>query len=671
MITPMGMTTSVRSARGDVRAVWIANVWPELDAGRFPVKRVVGETFEVRADILREGHEALAAVLKFRTVKDTSWREVPMEPLDNDRWAGCFLLEENTRYLYTIEAYPDPYRAWAADLRKRLAAGMEVPSELLEGTALLRAVLPRAAGADRARLEERLVEIDEASTATRRATLLLDKETAELVTRYPDRGAATQYDRELEVVVDRPLARFGAWYEMFPRSQGRLPGQHGTFKDCLDRLPDITAMGFDVLYLPPIHPVGLSFRKGRNNSSTAGPDDPGSPWAIGNEHGGHKAVEPLLGTLEDFRELVRAARAAGMEVALDYALQCSPDHPYVRQHPEWFHRRPDGTIKYAENPPKKYQDIYPLNFHCRDREVLWEELRSIVLFWIDQGVRIFRVDNPHTKPIPFWAWLIREVQAVAPDVIFLAEAFTRPKLMQALAKVGFTQSYTYFTWRNFKDELVAYLTELTKTEMAEYFQGNFFTNTPDILPLILQRGGRPAFKMRLALVATLSSAYGIYSGYELCENAALPDTEEYQDSEKYEIRVRDWDAPGHIKDYIARINHIRRDRPSLQESRHLRFYPSEDDSILFYAKRSADGADLVWVAVNLDPFEAHEARLELPMAELGLPSDGRLEVHELITDQRQLWRGPVHSLRLDPRQEPAAIFRVTAIPHKAFDDLGY
>jgi starch synthase (maltosyl-transferring) len=666
----MATTTDARGARGDVRAVWIGNVWPELDAGRFPVKRVVGETFEVSADILREGHEALAAVLKFRTVKDTSWREAPMELGDNDRWAGRFLLEENTRYLYTLEAYPDPYRAWAADLRKRLAAGMDVASELLEGMALLRTIHPRAAGADRGRLEQRLVEIEAAAPA-RRAALLLDEETALLVTRYPDRSIATHYDRELEVVVDRPLARAGAWYEMFPRSQGRVPARHGTFKDCLDRLPAITAMGFDVLYLPPIHPIGVTFRKGRNNAATVGADDPGSPWAIGNEHGGHKDVAPELGTLEEFRAFVRAAREAGMEIALDYALQCSPDHPYVRRHPEWFHRRPDGTIKYAENPPKKYQDIYPINFQCRDREALWEELKSIILFWLEQGVRIFRVDNPHTKPIPFWAWLIREVQAVAPDVIFLAEAFTRPKLMQALAKIGFTQSYTYFTWRNFKDELIAYLTELTRTEMAEYFRGNFFTNTPDILPPILQQGGRPAFKMRLALAATLSPAYGIYSGYELCERAALPGTEEYADSEKYEIKVRDWDAPGHIKNYVARINQIRRDHPSLLESRTLCFYASDDDNILFYGKRSADGGDLVWVVVNLDPFEAHEARLELPMTELGLPPDGRLQVHELITDQRQLWRGPAHSIRLDPAQEPAAVFRVTALPSKAFDDLGY
>jgi starch synthase (maltosyl-transferring) len=450
-----------------------------------------------------------------------------------------------------------------------------------------------------------------------------------------------------------------------------VPGRHGTFKDCLDRLPDIAAMGFDVLYLPPIHPVGVSFRKGRNNSLTAGPDDPGSPWAIGDEHGGHKDIAPALGTLDDFRAFVRAAREVGMEIALDYALQCSPDHPYVRQHPEWFYRRPDGSIKYAENPPKKYQDIYPLNFNCRDREALWEELRSIVLFWMEQGVRIFRVDNPHTKPIPFWAWLIREVQAVAPDVIFLAEAFTRPKVMQALAKVGFTQSYTYFTWRNFKDELAAYLTELTGTEMAEYFRGNFFTNTPDILPPILQQGGRPAFKMRLALAATLSPAYGIYSGYELCENAALPGAEEYQDSEKYEIKVRDWSAPGHIKDYVARLNRIRRDNPALQGSSALSFYESDDDSMLFYGKRSPDGASLIWAVVNLDPFEPREARLTLPMAELGLPADGRLQVHELITDQRQLWRGPVHAIRLDPAQEPAAIYRVAAFPQKAFDDLGY
>ena len=658
--------TIARAVRGDVRTVWIGSVWPELEGGRFPVKREVGETLEVSADILREGHEALAAVLKYRTVKDTGWREVRMEPQGNDRWAARFPLEENTRYVYTIEACPDPYRTWAEDLQKRLAAGMKVASELLEGAELLRRTLARAAGADRKRLEARLAAFDAAAAPAQRARILLDAETAELMETYPDRSAATRYHRELEVVVDRPLARCAAWYEMFPRSQGKVPGRHAAFKDCLDRLPDIAAMGFDVIYLPPIHPIGRSFRKGKNNSLTAAPEDPGSPWAIGNEQGGHKAVEPALGTLDDFKAFLRAAREAGLEIALDYALQCSPDHPYVREHPEWFHARPDGTIKYAENPPKKYQDIYPLNFYCRDREALWEELKSILQFWIEQGVRIFRVDNPHTKPIPFWAWVIGEVQAVYPDVIFLAEAFTRPKVMQALAKVGFSQSYTYFTWRNFKQELIDYFTELTQTEVAEHFRGNLFTNTPDILPPILRQGGRPAFKMRLALAATLSSLYGIYSGYELCENAAVPGTEEYLDSEKYEIKVRDWNAPGNIKDYIARINTIRRENPALQDYRSLRFYESEDDNILWYGKRSADRSNAVFVAVNLDPFDVHEARVRLPLAELGIGPEDRFQAHELITDQRRLWKGAAQTIRLDPREEPAAIFQVGAFPHKDY-----
>ncbi len=659
-------STIAGAVRGDVRTVWIANVWPELDGGRFPGKREVGDTFEVTADILREGHEALTAVLQYRTVKDTGWREVRMEPVGNDRWAGRFPLEENAQYVYTIEAHPDAYGSWAEDLKKRLAADMEVASELLEGAELLRRALARAAGADRTRLAARLAEFEGAGTPAQRVRLLLDAETAELMETYPDRSAATRYDRELEVVVDRPLARFAAWYEMFPRSQGKVPGRHGTFKDCLDRLPAIAAMGFDVIYLPPIHPVGRSFRKGKNNRLTAAPEDPGSPWAIGNEHGGHKAVEPALGTLDDFRALVEAARQAGLEIALDYALQCSPDHPYVRDHPEWFHARPDGTIKYAENPPKKYQDIYPLNFYCRDREALWEELKGILLFWIEQGVRIFRVDNPHTKPIPFWAWVIGEIQALHPDVIFLAEAFTRPKLMQALAKAGFTQSYTYFTWRNFKQELVDYFTELTQTEVAEYFRGNLFTNTPDVLPPILQRGGRPAFKMRLALAATLSPLYGIYSGYELCENAGIPGTEEYLDSEKYQIVVRDWKAPGNLTDYIARINTIRRANPALQENRNLRFHASDDDNILCYGKRSLDGGNVILVAVNLDPFEPHRARIRLPLEPLGIGQDERFQAHELITDRRHLWKGAEQTLLLDPREEPAAIFRLERFPHKEY-----
>ncbi|HUH11733.1 MAG TPA: maltotransferase domain-containing protein, partial [Longimicrobiales bacterium] len=393
--------------RGDTRAIWIANVWPELDGGRFPVKRVIGERFEVSADILREGHGALAAVLRYRTVKDTAWREIAMAPVGDDRWAADFPLEENTRYLYTLEAWLDPCGTWTQDLQKRLAAGMDVTGELLEGAALLRAALARTAGADRRDIEDRLAAVEGTTSATGRARILMDPETVEVMARYPDRSAATSYERELELVVDRPLAQCAAWYELFPRSQGRVPAQHGTFEDCIARLPDIAAMGFDVVYLPPIHPIGRRFRKGRNGALAAGTEDPGSPWAIGNEHGGHKVVEPALGTLEDFGRLVHAARAHGIEIALDYALQCSPDHPWVGEHPEWFQHRPDGAIKYAENPPKKYQDIYPLDFYCRDREALWEEARSVLIFWIEQGVRIFRVDNPHTKPIPFWAWLIR------------------------------------------------------------------------------------------------------------------------------------------------------------------------------------------------------------------------------------------------------------------------
>ncbi len=661
------MTAVANVVRGDLRVVWIAAVWPELDGGRVPVKRVVGETLEVAADVLREGHSALAAALRYRAVKDTAWHEVPMVHVDNDRWAGRFPLTENTRYLYTVEAWADPYRTWAHDLEKRLAAQMDATSELLEGAELLRETLARAAGADRRRIEARLAELERTPSQAARARLLLDAETTELMESYPDRTVAARYDRELVVVVDRPVARCAAWYELFPRSQGRVPGQHGTFKDVIDRLPDIAAMGFDVLYLPPIHPIGRTARKGRNNTLTPGPDDPGSPWAIGNEHGGHKAIEPALGTADDFRALVRAAREHGLEIALDYALQCSPDHPWVREHPEWFYRRPDGTIKYAENPPKKYQDIYPINFTCRDREALWEEARSVFLHWIGEGVRTFRVDNPHTKPIPFWAWVIREVQAVHPDVVFLSEAFTRPKLMQALAKVGFTQSYTYFTWRNFKDELTAYLTELTRTDMAEYFRGNLFANTPDILPPILQQGGRPAFKMRVALAATLSPLYGIYSGYELCEGAAVPGTEEYLNSEKYEIRVRDWQAPGNIVDYISRLNQIRRAHPATQEPRALRFFEADSDHVLFYGRTSADGADCLWIAVNLDPFEAHEATLTLPLTDLGLPPDGRVQVHELLGDRRQLWRGPTHALTLAP-EKPAAILHVTTAPRPTFQD---
>ncbi|MBV8083346.1 MAG: alpha-1,4-glucan--maltose-1-phosphate maltosyltransferase, partial [Chloroflexi bacterium] len=476
--------------------VVIENVYPELDGGRFPVKRVAGDTLDVWADIFAEGHGLLAARLKYRECRTPEWRYAPMRVVDNDRWTATISLENNARYEYTIEAWPDAFASWQADLRKRLDAGEDVTTELLEGRRLLQQAGVAAPNAPEAFLDP------------------------DLKPPTPDQARLSAY-RSLGVTVDREAAEFAAWYEMFPRSQGTVPGRHATFGEAARRLEDIAAMGFDVVYLPPIHPIGRSHRKGPNNTLDAGRDDPGSPWAIGSDEGGHKSVHPDLGSLADFDAFVREAQRLGLEIALDYALQCSPDHPYAREHPDWFYRRPDGTIRYAENPPKKYQDIYPINFYCDDREALWNELKSIILFWREHGVRTFRVDNPHTKPFPFWEWLISEVQRDHPEVIFLAEAFTRPKVMKYLAKAGFSQSYTYFTWRNDAADLRDYLDELTHSEAAEYLRGNLFVNTPDILHEYLQAGGRPAFEIRLVLAATLSSVYGLYSGFELLEATAL------------------------------------------------------------------------------------------------------------------------------------------------------
>jgi starch synthase (maltosyl-transferring) len=635
--------------------ILIEAVYPKLDDGRYPIKREVGDTLEVWADIIRDGHDVLAAAIKYRPRGEAEWREAPMRHFDNDRWTGAFPLEANTRYTYTIEAWTDAFASWQRDLDKRVTAGQDVASELEEGAALVRRAAARAGGADRADLEAAAARLAGGEAAEARARAAGDAGLARVMARWAERADLSRYDRELEVVVDRPAARFAAWYEMFPRSQGRVPGRSGTFEDCIARLDDIQAMGFDVVYLPPIHPIGRTHRKGRNNALVAAPDDPGSPWAIGNEQGGHKAVEPSLGTLADFGRFVEAARARGMEVALDYAIQCSPDHPYVREHPEWFYQRPDGSIKYAENPPKKYEDIYPLNFATADWEALWRELLSIVEFWIAQGVRTFRVDNPHTKPLPFWRWLIEEIEAAHPDVIFLAEAFTRPKMMRALAKLGFTQSYTYFTWRTTKPELTDYLTELTQTDVREYMRGHLFTNTPDILMPFLQEGGRPAFKIRVALAATLSSLYGIYSGFELCEGVARPGVEEYIDNEKYEIKVRDWDAPGNIKAYIGRLNAIRRAHRALQQYENLAFYPADDPAVLFYGKMTKEGDDAVLVAVSLEPGAARESALHLPLDALGIGPDQPYRAWDLLGDRALPWQGPVPRVRLTP-EEPAIIF---------------
>jgi starch synthase (maltosyl-transferring) len=654
------MTNDIRSIelRSERRPIVIEHVRPAVDDGRHPVKREVGDHLEVAATIFKEGHDTLAAVVQYRAAGESGWREAPMRPIANDRWAGVFPLEENTRYRYTAAAWTDHFTSWTEEMRRRIAGGQpDLASELLEGQDLVRRAAGRAGPPDDGVLARTLAALDAARTQDARVEILMDPGLRAVVARCQARSDLTRHDRELEVVVDRERARFAAWYEMFPRSQASTPGSHGTFDDCIDRLPDVARMGFDVVYLPPIHPIGRSHRKGPNNTLRGGPDDPGSPWAIGGPEGGHTAIHPQLGTLADFHRLIKAAHDFGIEIALDLAIQCSPDHPWVREHPEWFHHRPDGTIKYAENPPKRYQDIYPLNFGCEAWPSLWQALFEVVAFWIDQGVRTFRVDNPHTKPLDFWRWLIEGVQARWPDVIFLSEAFTRPAMMKALAKVGFTQSYTYFTWRNFKEELTEYLEELTQSEMAEYYRGNLFVNTPDILPEILQRGGPPAFKIRATLAALLSSVWGVYSGFELCEGEAVPGTEEYLNSEKYEIRVRDWDRPGHIKDYLARLNLIRRENPALHRSRNLRFYPADSAHILFFGKASPGPDNVVLVAVNLDPFETHGTPLHLPLAEIGVAPDETYELQELLTGSRRLCRGPLLTVNLDPAT-PAVVYRV-------------
>jgi len=634
----------------------IENVYPEIDAGRHPAKRVVGDTVEVWADLFRDGHDKLAAVLKY-AFEAEDWREEPFSFHDNDRWVARFEPDRVGRWRYTIEAWTDRFQSWRDDVAKKREAGQDVDLELVEGGHLVEAAVAHAAKKDAAALRKLLEDFTRADS-THRAELMLSAELQELMARADDRADRVRYVRDLELVVDRPEARFAAWYEMFPRSQGKAPGKSATFDDCIERLADVAALGFDTVYLVPIHPIGRVNRKGRDNAVTAAADDPGSPYAIGAAEGGHTAVDPGLGTVADFRRFVAAAAGLGIEVALDFAIQCAPDHPWVAEHKQWFRFRPDGSIKYAENPPKKYEDIVNVEFDNPDREGLWTALRDTVLFWIDHGVRTFRVDNPHTKPLPFWEWLIREVKARCPETIFLSEAFTRPKMMRALAKAGFTQSYTYFTWRNTKAELIEYLTELTQGPAKEYFRPNFFTNTPDILPVFLQEGGRPAFRIRLALAGTLSPAYGIYNGFELCENAAIPGREEYIHSEKYEYKVWDWDRSGNIKRDIAILNRFRRENPALHELTNLRFLDCADPNILAYAKATADRRNIAIVVVNLDPYGVHGSEIMLPLSEWGLSESQEFMVEEAFTGRIAAWHGDRQHLVLDPQTNPVLLYRV-------------
>ncbi len=642
----------------------IENLEPLIEGGRYPIKRVIGEDVVVEADIFKDGHDIVAAALRWRVLGRPKWHETPMRFVDNDRWRGVFSVYENATYEYTVEAWTDLFAGWQHEYGKKFEAGLaNLTSEKLEGAALLLAAAKRARGADAKRLRELAEKIRNGDNAEVNRTAHFG-ELEVLMATYAARRGATQYAPPPRVIVDRVAARTAAWYEFFPRSAEGRADRGSTLRECLGRVDDARAMGFDVVYFPPIHPIGLTNRKGPNNSVTSQPTDPGVPYAIGNRHlglpngGGHKDIEPSLGTLDDFDWLEQEIRKRGMEIALDFAINCSPDHPYVEEHPEWFYSRPDGTIKYAENPPKKYEDIYPLNFGCANWQELWDEMTSIILFWAGHGVRIFRVDNPHTKPVAFWEYLIARVRKEFPDVIFLSEAFTRPKMMKALAKAGFNQSYTYFTWRTSKQELTEYFTELTQTKMRQYFRGNLFTNTPDILPFHLQTGGRLMFQIRAVLAATLSSLYGIYSGFELCENAALPGREEYADSEKYQFKERDWDAPGNIKELITKLNRIRRENRALHFYDNLRFHFVDNEALLFYSKITPARDSIILIIVNLDPLYTQSGWLDVPTELFGEIGSDSYEVQDLMTNERYIWHGRRNYVALHPGVQPAHILRI-------------
>jgi starch synthase (maltosyl-transferring) len=648
-----------KPADGRKRVV-IEGVDPEIDAGRFPIKRIVGDTVQVEADIFGDGHDHVACYLLFRHEDESHQGRVKMEPLGNDRWRASFPVSQIGRYWYTVVGSIDHFGTWRSDLKKRLEVGQDVCLELQTGGLLVEQAARRAEGKDAIQLNEWAHVLRTECDSEDAKVVALDPILAEVMEQYADTALETRYERELAVVVDRERARFSSWYELFPRSCSPVAGKHGTFSDVEARLEYVSRLGFDVLYLPPIHPIGQSFRKGRNNSVTAEPGDVGSPWAIGSELGGHTAVHPDLGTLKDFQHLIAAAKKSGLEVAMDIAFQCSPDHPWVKEHPNWFRHRADGSIQYAENPPKKYQDIYPLDFESDDWTGLWDGLKSVFIFWIEQGVHIFRVDNPHTKAFPFWEWAISEIKREHREVLFLAEAFTRPRVMERLAKLGFSQSYTYFTWRNTKQDITEYLEQLMGTEIGEYFRPNFWPNTPDILPESLQIGGKPAFMSRLVLAATLATSYGIYGpAFELQENTpAKAGGEEYLYSEKYELKHWDLDSPESLAPFIEIVNRARRENAALQQNHALAFHPTDNPYLICYSKKSVDGVNTVLVVVNLDPFHVQAGWVDLDIQQLGLNPREPFQLHDQLTDTRYLWQGSRNYVELSPTKIPAHIFRV-------------
>lgn len=640
------------------KRVVIENVYPELDDGRFAVKRIVGDVVAVEADIFADGHDALSARLIYRHATESAWSVMPMEPLINDRWRGEFTVSQIGRYYYTVLGWVDHFKSWARDLEKRVAAGQDVGIDREIGARLLDEAAERVEGRDAAMLRNTAAQLRD---TVRDPLASASAGLVRLMERHADRQFASTFPRVLPLVVDPALAQCSAWYELFPRSLGAPESRHGTFRDVVAHLPYVASMGFDILYLPPVHPVGSTHRKGVNNTVIAEPSDVGSPWAIGSAEGGHKAVNPALGTLADFRELVRVARTEhGLAVALDIAFQCSPDHPYVTAHPEWFRHRPDGSIQYAENPPKRYQDIYPFDFETPAWRELWDELKSIFDFWIEQGVRVFRVDNPHTKALGFWEWCIDDIKSRHPETIFLSEAFTRPKMMYRLAKLGFNQSYTYFAWRNQRWDLTEYLTELTRSDVREYFRPNFWPNTPDILTEFLQTGGRPAFIQRLVLAATLSANYGIYGpAFELLQHLPLVQgSEEYWESEKYQLRHWELNHPDSLRPIITLINQARREHPALQSNASLRFHATDNEQLLAYSKSLPDGADTMLMVVNLDPYNTQLGWVEFPADEFGVESGQPYQVHDLLGGGRYVWQERWNYVELNPHAMPAHVFHV-------------
>jgi starch synthase (maltosyl-transferring) len=642
--------------------VIIEHVTPQIECGKFPIKRVVGEKVTVRADVFGDGHDDVRAVLRYKPVQKDNWEEVPMTFLGNDRWEASFIPDTEGRYEYTILGWVDHFQTWQKGLKKKFEANQNVTVELLIGSQLMTEAAGSASGNSGKRLNdwaEQLKETSNGASATG-VTQATSEEVTKLMNRFGKRDFASTYHKNLLVDVERRKALFSTWYEFFPRSASPEPGRHGTFKDCHRILPEIARMGFDIIYFPPIHPIGRTFRKGKNNSLTAQPGEPGSCWAIGSDEGGHKSIHPELGSMQDFQDLVWSAGELGIEIALDIALQCTPDHPYVKEHPQWFKWRPDGTVQYAENPPKKYQDILPINFETEDWQNLWQELKSIFTFWIDKGVKVFRVDNPHTKAFGFWEWCIGEIRATNPEVIFLSEAFTRPRVMERLAKIGFNQSYTYFTWRNEAWEIKQYMHELTQTEQREYFRPNFWPNTPDILPQYLQHGGEPAHIVRLIMAATLSSNYGLYG--QVYENAintpTYPGKEEYLDSEKYEIKYWDWFKYTKIKDVMTRINQIRRENPALQTTWHVHFADTDNQQLLCYAKMDQDGKNKLLIVLNLDHSHSQAGFVKVPVHWLGLESSYSYVVHDLLNGSRYTWRQEWNYVELHPNLMPAHVFRI-------------